>query len=243
MQYLIYKLTNKLNNRFYVGQHSGNKFHTYWGSGSIWVCELKGLKNKFPKCWRKLIKREILFNSKDCSQNTLDVMEKYFIKKEKALHSLNLGGCNILIGTSNAFASGSPMKDYAVRKKQSESMKKFFIDNPEKARKMKEKRTWTLNNTDYKQRISNTLKGRYVGNKNPNYGNNWSEEQKENLSKKMKGRYVGNKNPNYDNKWSEEQKQKFSEKKKEFFKSNPNPMYNKVRITNGKINTVIKKRR
>ena len=49
------------------------------------------------------------------------------------------------------------------------------------------------------------------GENNSNYGNHWSEEQRKRLSEKMKGRYVGKDNPNYGNHWTDEQKKKSSE--------------------------------
>ena len=62
--------------------------------------------------------------------------------------------------------------------------------------------------------------GRYSGEKNPNYGNYWTEEQKRKQSEKMKGRYVGEKNPNYGNYWTEEQRRHLSEVKRGIAKPN-----------------------
>ena len=111
---------------FYVGQFvreiSKEKFlksnsGSYYGSGKTWLRFCKGLMRKFPTCWRKLIKREILFYSNNCSQKAIDAMERFFIEKEKSHYSYHLGGCNILWGTANKFGSGSPMKDPIVRDK------------------------------------------------------------------------------------------------------------------------------
>lgn len=79
--------------------------------------------------------------------------------------------------------------------------------------------------------------------KNPNYGNYWTDEQKEALSKKMVGRYDGKKNPNYGNKWSKEKKNQLSKKLHERTQSDGyvNPMQDKVRITDGSVNTIISK--
>ena len=72
---IIYKFTILSNFKyfghkpFYVGQCSRNisKEHflrndcyVYDGSGKTWERFCKGLKRKFPTCWRKLIKREVL---------------------------------------------------------------------------------------------------------------------------------------------------------------------------------------
>ena len=85
--------------------------------------------------------------------------------------------------------------------------------------------------------------GRYSGEKNPNYGNYWTEEQKRKQSEKMKGRFVGEKNANWGHRWNDEQKKHLSEKlrKKATSEGYVNSMTGKVRITNGVINTVIPK--
>ena len=58
----------------------------------------------------------------------------------------------------------------------------------------------------------------------------------------MKGRYIGENNPNYGKRWSDEQREKMSMRLKEagVQKGERNSMYGKKRITNGVINTVIK---
>lgn len=111
---------------FYVSQHIGvdsiEEFLrkdkcVYDGSGEIWKRFCKSLKKDYPNCWRKLIKREILFYSERITQKGLDSLEEYFIKKEKSHYSYKLGGCNVLWGTANKFGSGSPMKDPIVAAK------------------------------------------------------------------------------------------------------------------------------
>lgn len=227
---------------FYVGQHFGlDDFDTYPGSGAIWTDFIDRIKKDFPTCWRKLIKREVLYQ-RPCSQTALDTMEAYYIKKEQSHYSYRKGGCNVLWGTANEFGSGSPMKDPLVQRKCSMAVKKAFSEHPEIVKKIHKKRQWLLDHTDYKQRISQTLMGRYSGEKNPNYGNYWTEEQKRKQSEKMKGRFVGEKNPNYGHRWNDEQKKRLSEKlKKARGDGYVNPMTGKVRITNGVINTVIPK--
>lgn len=71
----------------------------YDGSGKTWERFCKGLKRKFPTCWRKLIKHE------------------------KAHYSYEVGGCNILWGTANNFGSGSPMKDPMIAAKVTKQLR------------------------------------------------------------------------------------------------------------------------
>lgn len=245
---IIYKFTivakYKYDNHkpFYIGQHIGvDDFNSYWGSGTIWNDILDRLKQDYLKHWTKFIKREILFQ-RECTQKVLDAMEAYYIKKEKAHYSYHIGGCNVLWGTANKFGSGSPMKDLNVAKKCADKFRKHLEEHPETMERIQRKRIWKLHHTDYKQKISRTLKGRYVGSKNPNYGNYWTDEQKRTQSDKMKGRYDGEKNPNYGNTWSEQKRAEMSKRLKESGAQSGknNAMYGKKRITNGIINTVIK---
>ena len=227
---------------FYVGQHVGeNDFDDYWGSGTIWNNFLDKLKQDYPNCWMRLIRSETLYIH-ECSQKALDKLEEYYIKKCKAHYSYKQGGCNVLWGTANKFGSGSPMKDPMIAKKCAEKFRKHLREHPETMERIQSKRIWKLHNTDYKQKISRTLKGRYVGENNPNYGNYWTDEQKKRQSDKMIGRYVGENNPNFGRKWSDEKRKNMSEmlRKTGVQRGENNAMYGKKRITNGVINTVIK---
>ena len=138
MSGIIYKFTIMSSLRyfghkpFYVGQFMRdiskeqflrNDCFVYDGSGKTWERFCKGLKRKFPICWRKLIKREVLFYSENCSQKALDRMEEYFIKREKSHYSYEVGGCNILWGTANNFGSGSPMKDPIIAAKVTKQLR------------------------------------------------------------------------------------------------------------------------
>ena len=240
---IIYKFTIKTNGRFYVGQSTaGEKFENYWGSGSMWYDYIKGLQRKYPTCWKRLVKREILWQG-ECNQKTLDKLEEVYIRREHAHYSEGKGGCSILWGTANEFGAGSPMKDPLAQRKCSLAVRKAFTEHPEIMQRIQSKRIWKLHHTDYKQRISQTLMGRYSGEKNPNYGNYWTPEQKADLSAKMKGRFVGEKNANWGHRWDEEKRKQLSEKLRKNATSEGyvNPMTGKVRITNGEINTVIPK--
>lgn len=84
---------------FYVGQHSARFFEKYWGSGDIWNDFLNELKRDFPTCWKKFIKREILYQG-ECNQKALNKLEEIYIRREHALYSERRGGCNVLPGAA-----------------------------------------------------------------------------------------------------------------------------------------------
>ena len=211
---IIYKFTivtkYKFNGHkpFYVGQRwetkSIDKFlsrncNNYSGSGSIWTDFINRLKQDYPTCWRKLIKREVLFYSDNCSQKVLDKTEEYFIKHEKAHYSYKVGGCNVLWGTANNFGSGSPAKDKTVRKKMSDAMQ------------MRLKQGWRPKNsltTEHHRKHSEFMKEYFKTHqphnkgkklpkeKHPMYGKHHSEEAR----KKMKEHHAdvsGKNNPMY----------------------------------------------
>lgn len=118
---------------FYVGQHweskdiefflSSNEYN-YEGSGKIWNDFLDKLKKDYPKNWRKLVKREVLYVHR-CSQKALDAMEAYYIKKEKAHYSYKLGGCNVRWG-----GNGSLMDESTKQKlRRFKFRKETFMEN------------------------------------------------------------------------------------------------------------------
>ena len=117
---IIYKFTILARYRmdghkpFYIGQHWTNDIErflrvncgNYYGSGSIWNDFIDKMKKDYPKNWRKLLKREILFYSDKISPDALNKLEAYYIKREKSHYSYKLGGTNVLWEAST---ENSPM--------------------------------------------------------------------------------------------------------------------------------------
>lgn len=118
----IYKTTNFINGKIYIGQHiSNNKY--YLGSGVM-------LSRAIEKYGRQNFKKEIL---KHCfSQEQLDVWEKYFIRKFCSTNPKI--GYNILPGTSNGFGHVNPATLDSVKKKMSKNhfTKTMSLEDKEK---------------------------------------------------------------------------------------------------------------
>lgn len=126
---IIYKFTILTNRRFYVGQHEAKSVEEfliskpslctcYWGSGSaIWEHVLNKLIDKYPSCWNRLVKREVLIVLYSYSPKSLNKMERYWIKKSKAHHSYKVGGCNFLWGEANGDDWVNAMKLPEIRAK------------------------------------------------------------------------------------------------------------------------------
>ena len=231
---IIYKFTILTSGIFYVGQTANViKFHNYWGSDSIWNDYLSSLKKKFPNCWQKLIKREILWQG-ECNQKTLDKLEEVYIRREHALHSENLGGCNLLPGAAiennpahserfsqlthkrmlgNTYNKGKTHTNQ-VKSLLSNISKKQWEDNPETGftgkkhseetkKKMSESAKRRMNNPDAKKRISEVQRGRKR-----------SEETKRKMSIASKI-------------WAENNKEKMAERMIKLKKKCPTPMKGK----------------
>lgn len=126
---IIYKFTILTNGRFYVGQHEAKSVEEfliskpslcscYWGSGSaIWEHVLRKLINKYPSCWNRLVKREVLIVLNSYSPKSLNKMERYWINKTKAHYSYKVGGCNFLWGEANGDDWVNAMKLPEIRAK------------------------------------------------------------------------------------------------------------------------------
>ena len=84
----IYKITNKINGKIYIGQHRSEKFDKYyWGSGKI-------LKKAYKKYGKSNFIREILCWCETVEQ--LNECEIRFIRESKARNQEN--GYNIGVG-------------------------------------------------------------------------------------------------------------------------------------------------
>ena len=76
---------------------------------------------------------------------------------------------------------------------------------------------------EHKRKISKTLKEKFSKEKNPFFGRKHSEESKRKISEAKKGKFIGENSPNYGKKFSEEHKRKLSEAKKGKYIGENNP--------------------
>lgn len=82
----IYKITNTVNGKIYVGQHKGKEFGDYWGSGLL-------LHRAYKKYGIDAFVREIIAFAS--FKDELNFMECYYIQK---LNSMNPNGYNVATG-------------------------------------------------------------------------------------------------------------------------------------------------
>ena len=185
---IIYKTTNLVNGKIYIGQDSNNN-PNYFGSGLI----LKKALKKYGRC---NFKKETI---EECdNKEQLNEREKYFIKKFNAIEF----GYNLAEG-----GEGGPF--FKGRKHSDESKKKM-----KKSWKLvRESEGFVHNMTGYifsekqKKEFSKNRKGKLTGSDNPMFGKTHTEEAK----KKMSNPRYGSDNPMFGKTHTEESKKKISE--------------------------------
>jgi group I intron endonuclease len=171
---IIYKTTNLINGKFYVGQDSNNN-PKYFGSGTA-------LKLAFKKYGKENFSKEVL---EVCStQEQLNEREKYWIKETKAIelgYNLTEGG----FGVSN-------MSD-EIKQKISKSKKGKKLS--EEARKNMSKASKGRKHTEEtKRKLSEINKGKKLSEEHrkklseSHKGAKFTEEHKRKLSDRSKGR-------------------------------------------------------
>lgn len=88
MYYLIYKITNTVNNKIYIGKHqTNNKDDNYMGSGKI-------LKRSIEKYGIDKFKKEILFECdslEEMNQKEADIVDEEFVARLDT-YNIKLGG-------------------------------------------------------------------------------------------------------------------------------------------------------
>lgn len=162
---IIYKITNLINNKLYIGKDSRND-PNYFGSGML-------IKKAIKKYNKENFKKEIL---EECeSLEELNYKEKYWINE---LRSLSPNGYNITIGGTggDTFTNQTEVKKDEINKKRINTFYSKYGVNYFK-RKLSE---------ETKKKISDSSKGKKIINrKSPT---KFTDEHKEKISKSNKGR-------------------------------------------------------
>ena len=133
MEHVVYRITNMINGKKYIGKHSTTDVYDgYFGSGIA-------IKQAINKYGIDNFKKEIICYCNN--EEELKEMEKYHIKKEGTFskgYNLTLGGEGIL---------GYKHTEDSIRK-ASDSRKRYYEENPEMREKISEmakKRVGKLN--------------------------------------------------------------------------------------------------
>lgn len=159
---IIYKITNQINSKIYIGQDKHNN-PNYLGSGKI-------LHLAFKKYGTENFIKEII---EECeSKEHLDERERYWINFYKSTDR-NIGYNIALGGKGGDTISNHPDRDL-IRQKHSEWMQE---NNPTRGRKKSE---------DEIERWKDSFIGKYTGENSPNFGKKHNDDSKIKMSEARK---------------------------------------------------------
>lgn len=155
----VYKGTNLINNKIYIGQHKSKSFDIkYYGSGKLWrrAIEKYGLSN---------IKLEILEWCE--TKEELSIKEAYYIK---FFNSQNLDiGYNLLGNDTSPHAAEGTLNGMYGKKHSDETRKKLSEKAKQRSpqteeQKKKHGRPGVPKSKEHKEKISRALKGKAPSN-------------------------------------------------------------------------------
>jgi group I intron endonuclease len=205
--YTIYKITNKINGKFYIGKHiTENLFDDYMGSGKL-------IKKAIQKYGIHNFQKDILKIYDN--EHDMNIAETLLIDlKDNRSYNIQPGG----IGGWKYVNENNLSNNEDSKKKKSDTMKNFWTDEKRKEQSIKMKKYFDENGVE---KYSESLKNRY---NDPVY--------KENFTKKMN---IVNKDENkrkkagqkIKDKWQNDEEFRNKMKKRKPRSSNGNAMKNK----------------
>ena len=186
MHYLIYKITNTINNKFYVGKHkTADKDDDYFGSG---VLLERAIKKYGKECFTKEITYECK-SEEEMNEMETDIVDEEFIAR--------LDTYNIMLGGQGGWSYVQQNRLNHNEKAKAAHQKSIKIARLAKVEKAKEPN----HQEEQNQKVSNGLKFYYTQHKNPFDGRTHTAETRKKMSDARKGKVDGKKNPSYGKHW------------------------------------------
>lgn len=178
----IYKITNNINNKIYIGQtikaRPTDRFsqHRYLARHSGQEKSISYLHQAMAKYGVDNFSFEIIENIEN---DKLNEREQYWIAQ---YNSLVPQGYNLTIGGEGALGHSRP-QTLEEREKRKQSNKQFYIDHPEALQQMSERTKKLWENEEYRRKVIESNK-RFAqehpkmnkGQNNPMYGRHHTEE-------------------------------------------------------------------
>jgi group I intron endonuclease len=197
MKMYIYKTTNLLNGKIYIGQHidKSKKIDNYLGSGTILQLAIKKYgENNF----RKEILEYCEYSDK------LNSREVFWISEYKSTnldigYNLTDGGDKYLMTDEIKNKISNTIKERGTSKGKNNPMYGVEFTDERKEKYIKTRKENYHNHKyktkEYRDKISKIT----TGENNPNYNNKWSKDKKEKISKYLKdnGVHSGEKNSSF----------------------------------------------
>lgn len=175
---IIYEIKNKINGKFYIGQHASNELDSYWGSGKL-------IKKAIEKYGIENFERTIL--EKCSNKNELNKRERYWIKEKDSINA----GYNLTEGGTGGDTSN--FIDYSEEWKEGQRIRtKHYWDSlseeehKERSDKVSVEKNGMFGKVGYWKNkrmpevvIQKGLESRrsYKGDKNPNWKGGVSKKQ------------------------------------------------------------------
>jgi group I intron endonuclease len=181
--FLIYKITNNLNGKIYIGQHqTENVDDGYMGSGMV-------IKQAVAKYGADNFTKEILYFCTDWdTMNSMEevIVDEAFVKRKDTYNMKTGGRQGILSEESRRKSSeahkGKPLSEEHKRKLLESRKGKPLPE--ETKRKISEAHKGKRASEETKRKLSEAHKGR----SSPNKGKLMTEEQKRRISETLKGK-------------------------------------------------------
>jgi len=191
---IIYKTTNLINEKIYVGQHCSSANDGYLGSGLL-------LNKAVKKYGKENFKRETI---EYCTSADVNEREIYWIDKLKPDYNISLGGTGGRVwGNINPFQG----KHHSVETKQILRLKSLGqVVSEETKRKISKILTGRIFSEEHKRKLGESQ----LGIKNHRFGKQWSENHNKQISEKM----LGENNPMFGKTHTDEIKMKLSKIRK-----------------------------
>ena len=173
MYYTIYKTTNLINGKYYIGKHqTENIYDNYYGSGVA-------LEKSIKKYGKENFKKEILFifdNEKEMNQKERELVNESFVN-DRNNYNLGLGGEGgpMFLGKHHSDETRKKLQKLAKNRTLSEETKKKISNSnknrtfSEETKKKISEKLSKLHKTDvWKNKVSKSLKAYYdkIGRKN-----------------------------------------------------------------------------
>ena len=168
MHYLIYKITNRLNNKIYVGKHkTENRADDYFGSGVL-------IERAIGKHGKENFVKEILFelaSEEEMNQRESEIVDEDFVARDDT-YNIMVGGQgggknNWDIGREKLSQLLQTDEFYEMFRKQVSDGLRIFHQTHENTFKG---RTHT---TESREKMRKAKVGKYDGEKNPMFGMMW----------------------------------------------------------------------
>lgn len=203
---IIYKATNKINGKSYIGQtvHSLRQRKHEHISAALSVRDATYFHRALRKYVDESFSWEIL---QECDTiEELNQLEIFYIGYYDVFgnngYNLTVGGKSGLVGFKHTDESKRKMSEAQKGKKLSEETKRRMskaqknkVVSKETRRKISEGHKGSKLPEKVRRKISITLKGKFAGKNSPLYGKSFSEEHRRRMSEARVGKQVGKNNP------------------------------------------------